>query len=158
MVRSKVTGIHVFLGQFGQNVKQCGVKFEAFTVNKCPSILLGYQLGRRWLKNQCDIQTCSVSIIWVDLGKQNGGCTKHTFCCRSDGENKPLETCMSKSLRRKIINITIMLCQVVLKIVNNYKHDTGATGSLVLWATSVFYGWSIYGLFYPHGIHTVKGS
>jgi hypothetical protein len=46
-----------------------------------------------------------VSIIWVDLGKQNGGCTKHT-CFRSDGENKPMETCMSKSLWRKIINIT----------------------------------------------------
>jgi len=46
----------------------------------------------------------------------------------------------------------------VLKIVNNYKQGTGATGSLVLWATSVFYGWSIYGHFYPHGTHIVKGS
>jgi len=55
MVESKVTGIHVFLGQFRQNVKQCGVKSEAFTVNKCTTILSGYQLGRRWLKNQRDI-------------------------------------------------------------------------------------------------------
>jgi len=47
-----------------------------------------------------------VSIIWVDLGKQNGGCTKDTFCFRSDGENKPLETRVSKSLWKKIINIT----------------------------------------------------
>jgi len=55
MVRSKVTAIHVFLGQFTQIVKQCGVKSEAFMVNKCTTILLGYQLGRRWLKNQRDI-------------------------------------------------------------------------------------------------------
>jgi len=46
----------------------------------------------------------------------------------------------------------------MLKIVNNYKQGIGATGSLVLWATSVFYGWSIYGHFYPHGTHIVKGS
>jgi hypothetical protein len=47
MVRSKVTDIHVFLGQFKQNVKQCGVKSEAFTVNKCTTIFMGYQLRRR---------------------------------------------------------------------------------------------------------------
>lgn len=55
MVTPKVTGIHVFLGQFRQNVKQCGVKSEALTVNKCTTILSDYQLGRRWLKNQRDM-------------------------------------------------------------------------------------------------------
>lgn len=31
---------------------------------------------------------------------------RNIHCFRSDGENKPLETCMSKPLWRKIINIT----------------------------------------------------
>jgi hypothetical protein len=40
MERSKVTYMQALLGQFQQNVKQYGVKFEALTVNKCTKILL----------------------------------------------------------------------------------------------------------------------